>query len=85
MGNADALSRLPLSTENEIEAQNVHAFTDRGPVNNEQVIEQRHKDRILIKVFDQLANGWKNPVSEELKPYFNKRLNEDALIMGIEY
>lgn len=57
LGNADALSRLPLSTENETEAQNVHAFTEMGPVNNKQVMEHTHTDKSLIKVYDQLSNG----------------------------
>lgn len=37
LGNADALSRLPLTIENDIEMQNVHVFAETTSVNIVQV------------------------------------------------
>lgn len=74
LGNADALSRLPLAIENDIEPQNVHAFAETIPLNMIQVSEHTRKCKVLNEVLNQLLIGWKSPVNVSLKPFHDKRL-----------
>lgn len=73
LGNADALSRLPLKMENDIETQNVHAFGESPPVDMIQVAEHTRNDKVLYKVMKQSSEGWKWPMPAEKKPFYNKR------------
>lgn len=74
LGNADALSRLPLPNENDIETENVHAFTENSPLKLKRIAEHTQTDEILGLVHKQLMSGWDRPVKAELRPFFNKRL-----------
>lgn len=74
LGNADALSRLPLPIENDIESGNIHTFSEKSPVNLKQVAEQTQTDGLLSVVYQHLLQGWKSPVSLKAKPYHQKRL-----------
>lgn len=71
MENADA---LPLPIENDIEIENVHEFTEELPVDRKVVVEALKKDKVLQLVIDSLRNGWKFPIQEKLKIFYNKRL-----------
>lgn len=73
LGNADALSRLPLATENDIEQKNVHEFAEKLPLNIVKIAKQTQDDGILSEVYQQLLNGWKHATNEEVKPYFKKK------------
>lgn len=76
LGNADALSRLPLSTENDIEHQEIHAFSEKPPINWVQVAEHTRKDKVLREICEKISNGWTHADKkhEQLEPYFHKRL-----------
>lgn len=74
LGNADALSRLPLKTENDIEPENVHAFAEKIPLDMTQVSEHTQRCKVLKEVFERLMNGWHNTVSAVLKPFHDKKL-----------
>lgn len=74
MGNADALSRLPLSEENDIDAQNVQEFSESMPIDRQVVIDATRADQLLCEVMGALKNGWPNSMSESLTKFHNKRL-----------
>lgn len=73
LGNADALSRLPLSIENDIETQNVHAFAENKPISTKEVAAQTRSDKCLWVVYEQLFSGWKYPINKSVRPFYNKR------------
>lgn len=74
MGNADALSRLPLKIENDIETENVHAFREEIPIDRLLVEESTKSDSVMNKVLSALENGWKFPIEDSVKVFYNKRL-----------
>lgn len=74
MGNADALSRLPVAIENDIETQNIHAFGEAIPVDRRIVGEETKSDSILTKVKMAMESSWKSNFDEKLRKFYNKRL-----------
>lgn len=75
LGNADALSRLPLP-ENVDESYciNYFNFKDELPFDFQEVAKYTQKDPVLGKVYEYVMSGWPNYVTnEKLKPYFTKR------------
>lgn len=76
LGNADALSRLPLSDENDIEHQNIHSFSENTPIDVQQVALHTQNDMVLKEISQKILMGWKHSDSEHehIRPYYNKRL-----------
>lgn len=73
MGNADALSRLPLNEESEIEDINFLNFGTDIPIESKDVQEETLRDPLLSKVYEYVLNGWPKNFSNEFVPYFSKR------------
>ena len=78
-GNADALSRLPLSGEDEEESQQVvgvHMMElSHSPVTEEEVRVETAEDKILSLVMKYISEGWRAEVVKEegLKPYLTRK------------
>jgi hypothetical protein len=75
LGNADALSRLPLPEEAVVtDTINFLNFSDDIPLDFKEVALYTRTDPTLSKVYEYICSGWPNRVTqEELKPYFVKR------------
>ena len=76
MGNADALSRLPIQqiTECEEDANIVAKIEEIGKINIETVRKETLSDKMLQNVINWIQEGWPQNVTAIYKPYFNKRL-----------
>lgn len=74
LGNADALSRLPLAEENEIEHRNIHSFSEEVPIDVTIIANKISNDPVLSKVYTYVATSWPNTVDEPYRVYFNKKL-----------
>ena len=78
-GNADCLSRLPLSIVSEPSQHDheVHMLNMLQiqilPVNAEQIANATRKDLILSRVIEFTHTQWPAQVFDELKPYFVRR------------
>ena len=78
-GNADGLSRLPLSisTEDNIDDVETTLFNiaqiEYLPVTAEQVQRATAKDALLSRVLQFTKKGWPTAVDESLLGYFNRR------------
>ena len=75
---ADFLSRQPMenvppSEEEMVEVQ-VLLIAGEGIVNAEMVKAETKNDPVLRKVIEYVRNGWPLVTSEEMKPFFSKRL-----------
>ena len=76
--NADGLSRLPLTSHNKDNKDDVEttlfniAQIECLPVTAEQVQRAAARDAILSRVLQFTKNGWPTAVDESLLPYFNK-------------
>jgi transposase InsO family protein len=89
-GNADALSRLPIQTVHLEEGDtSVYFFADvnQMPLTVKEIQKGTSQDKILSKVVSLTLNGWPDRVtSEELKPYFTRRLEltmiQDCVMWG---
>ena len=85
-GNADMLSRLPLSnTENDAINSITIMQIDNLPVTVAQLQKATKDDRVLSKVFNYLVSGiWpdEKAITNELKPFYAKR-NDLSLHDGI--
>lgn len=75
LGNADALSRLPLPEKVDVaDCINYFNFKDEVPIDFQEVAKCTQKDPILSKVYEYVLSGWPNSINDEnLKSYFNKR------------
>ena len=92
LGNVDALSRLPLKSQNEsvpIPAEWVHTvkFFNSTPVNADHIAKFTSKDPVLARVYNFCRDGWPSMVyDEELKPFFQRReelfLQSGCLLWG---
>ena len=90
--NADCLSRLPLPHHTkEGETVDVQVFQlaqiDSLPVTHRQIQRTTERDPVLIKVLQYTRQLWPAEVTEELKPYFNRReeltLEGNCLLWGM--
>ena len=78
-GNADALSRLPLSGEDEEESQEVFGVhmmeLTHSPVTEEEVRKETLNDEVLSKVINCVSEGWTSEVlrDEKFKPYVSRK------------
>ena len=94
-GNADGLSRLPLSNtvEEDCEPDVVNMFhvsqLEALPVSAKQIRKETRRDPVLAKVLDATMNGWssKQDIASELQPYWNNRnelsVHEGCLLWGV--
>lgn len=75
LGNADALSRLPLPEKaNVADCINYFNFTNDVLLDFQEIAKYTQKDVALSKVYDYVLSGWPSSVNDEcMKPYFNKR------------
>ena len=77
-GNADALSRLPLPT-NETEKGVCYdsifnlSQLEAVPITNHQLVVATEKDPVLSKIMRYTKYGWPSTVHHQLKPYFNRK------------
>lgn len=74
LGNADALSRLPLPEDNDIEHQNIHAFADDVSIDVTTIALETAKDKVLSKIHAYVTLSWPSQLEEPYRVYFNKRL-----------
>ena len=77
-GNADALSRLPLGTNETPEEDDVISLFQLGqveqmPIDSRQVKMETEKDRVLSQILHYSKQGWPNIMSPQLKPYYHRR------------
>lgn len=72
MGNADALSRLPLSEENNIESKNIHSI--HAPLIDIELLKKHtQSDNVLSVISNAIKNDWKEfDVNKYRKYYVNK-------------
>lgn len=75
MGNVDALSRLPLNDETEIDVDYINFinFGEDIPIESKDIQEHTQLDPILRKVYEYVLYGWPSKISPEFSPYFLKR------------
>ena len=83
--NADALSRLPACND-DTTAQDPNIFhfnlIDELPVTAEEIATETRKDPLLSRVYEYTLSGWPAEVSENLKPYENRK-NELSIECGV--
>ena len=78
-GNADAMSRLPLpESPREIPDPTEWVLLIEGlkdsPISSAQIRTWTRRDSLLSQVLRCVQQGWLTVVTEELKPYWNRRL-----------
>lgn len=75
-GNADALSRLPFSTDADFDKEEAcyNIVEISPPINEETILKHLKNDTTLNKVLRFVSSGWSDkPTDPELLPYFNRR------------
>ncbi|XP_063357872.1 uncharacterized protein K02A2.6-like [Cydia amplana] len=75
LGNADALSRLPLPEKaNVADCINYFNLKDDAPLDFQEIAKYTQKDLTLSKVYEYVLSGWPSSINDEcIKPYFSKR------------
>lgn len=75
MANADALSRLPLGDETEVESIQINFFnfTEELPVSFEEICRSYSNDVVLSKVYKFVLSGWPQNVPDQFQSYYRKR------------
>lgn len=89
-GNADALSRLPLTATSSDVGSDATVYNMRQiaalPLSNKDVERATRRDPILGKVLQYARKGWPGSVQEALKPYFQRKeelaIEGDCLLWG---
>ena len=79
--NADALSRLPSGNSQEGEESSVCQvrFTDSLPISAKDIQRETGRHPLLSRVLSFVLNGWPEACgTEELRPYFNRKLELSA-------
>lgn len=74
LGNADALSRLPLPLENDVNHQSINTFSEQKYTDQNEIASQTTNDIILNQICVYVQNNWPNQMSEEIRHYFHKKL-----------
>lgn len=86
LGNADALSRLPLPLENDINHQSINTIGEQMYVNSEEIAMETKNDEILNQICIYVRNSWPNQMNDEISKYFHKKLlltiENDCLYYG---
>lgn len=91
--NVDGLSRMPVQScedpEN-VDAEDIFHIShfETLPVTSAVIARETRRDRVLSRVYDQVANGWNDANDDELlKPFFNRKseitLHQGCLLWGI--
>ena len=91
--NADALSRLPVQSQEEcsggVNFDNLFNFgqIESLPVTAVQIATATRTDPLLSLVLSYVKKGWPETVSQDLKPYFHRRqeltVQNDCVMWGI--
>ena len=91
-GNADGLSRLPLTAETAVgNPEDTTVFNVKQiqalPISAADVATATRKDPVLSKVLVCLRQGWPNQVQDALKPYWHRRyeltIEQDTILWGM--
>ena len=92
LGNVDALSRLPLPTENEsvpIPAEwinLVNFFSDQTPLEASAIAKFTAKDVFLSKIVAYVNLGWPDKVNKEFQPFHSRKeelsLQSGCILLG---
>ena len=91
-GNVDALSRLPLDSQefvcnNQVSTLQLQQFEDIH-ITPKQVAESIRKDPTLSKVLHYVKTGWPTKTKEELLPFFHRKdqltVEENCLLKGMQ-
>ncbi len=84
-GNCDALSRLPISGNDQDAMESPIYFfnyTDQLPVKGKDIAKETSADPVLSKAYDYTLSGWPNHCADaSLAPYFRRR-NELSVDQG---
>lgn len=74
IGNADALSRLPLRNSDDVSEYIGFSMLDELPLSAEHIRRETRTDSLLSKVLFYTQSGWPSKVSDDaLAPYFVRR------------
>ena len=78
LGNADALSRLPLSVATDstpipADWTMLVNFLDHAPVSSQDIANATRKDKLLARAIKYVEIGWPSKVTEELLPFFRRQ------------
>ncbi|XP_069134332.1 uncharacterized protein [Argopecten irradians] len=74
--NTDALSRLPLKSDEKSEEFDIYHFTllDDLPITSDDIATETRRDSVLSKVLDYILRGWPNYTSDsDLQPNFRRK------------
>lgn len=89
MGNADALSRLPLQEQTNISSNLINFFNIAGelPIKREDVARETLKDKYLSKIIEYIKEGWPSSFNDNIfQKFYNKRVSlcysDGCLLMG---
>lgn len=89
IAHADSLSRLPLPEIEPMSKAEINYFStvNELPISADEIEKYTRKDQILLKVYDNTLNGWKNYTSDDnLKPYFLRQseisIDKNCLLWG---
>ncbi|KAL7724906.1 hypothetical protein ACLKA6_020042 [Drosophila palustris] len=76
-GNADALSRLPISSDAKFDKEEAcyNVVDISCPINIDIIKQQMESDKVLKRVYNFVSTGWPEQQHDpEILPYFNRRL-----------
>lgn len=76
MRNADALSRLPLSSSTNVDSGRINSLNlndESCPIDVKKIQEHMKQDKVLSTVYDFIIKGWPNKIPLDLQPYYSKR------------
>lgn len=74
LGNADALSRLPLPLENDINHQSINTIREQKFMSPAEIATETKSDEILSQICVYVQNNWPNQMNDEIRQYFHKKL-----------
>lgn len=74
LANADALSRLPLTEENDIVHLNINTISCVKPVDMTIIAKETKRDAILSKIYQFIMSKWPENRTGIIKEYFHKKL-----------
>lgn len=74
LGNADALSRLPLPSENDVNHQSINTFSEQKYTDSKEIAAETKDDEILSQICVFVQNNWPMQMSDEIRLYFHKKI-----------
>ena len=76
-GNADGLSRLPVTRDSETTVDPVEIFQmsqiDILPISVDMIRQATQRDPVLSRVLEHTKQGWPTKCEEELEPYYRRK------------